>query len=36
MTHGRTRLNQKDPRRCNAVENHHPIICIPLMWKLLR
>ena len=35
MTHGRTVLCQKDPRKGNVVENYHPITCLPLMWKLL-
>ena len=35
MTHGRTVLCQKNPRKGNAVENYRPITCVPLMWKLL-
>ena len=35
MTHGRTVLCQKNPRKGNAAENYHPITCVPLMWKLL-
>ena len=35
MTHGRTVLCQKDPRKGNGVENCRPITCLPLMWKLL-
>ena len=35
MTHGRTVLCQKDPRKGNAVENYCPFTCLPLMWKLL-
>ena len=35
MTHGRNVLCQKDPRKCNAVENYRQITCIPLMWKFL-
>ena len=35
MTHGRTVLCQKSPRKGNAVENYRPITCVPLMWKLL-
>ena len=35
MTHGRTVLCQKDPRKGNAVESYRPITCLPLMWKLL-
>ena len=33
MTHGRTVLFQKDPRRGNVAENYRPITCLPLMWK---
>ena len=35
MTYGRTVLCQKDPVKGNSVENFRPIICLPLMWKLL-
>lgn len=35
LTHGRTVLCQKDPRKGNVVENYRPITCLPLMWKLL-
>ncbi|XP_063592533.1 uncharacterized protein LOC134769724 [Penaeus indicus] len=35
LTHGRTVLCQKDPRKGNAVENYRPITCLPLMWKLV-
>ena len=35
MTHGRTVLCQKDPKKGNAAENYRPIKCLPLMWKLL-
>ena len=31
----RTVLCQKDPVKGNSVENFRPIICLPLMWKLL-
>ena len=31
MTHGRTVLCQKDPRKSNTVENYRPITCLPLM-----
>ena len=34
MTHGRTVLCQKDPRKGNTVENYCPITYLPLMWKL--
>ena len=36
MTHGRTVLFQKDPRKGNAVENYCPITCLSLMWKFLK
>ncbi|XP_063587852.1 uncharacterized protein LOC134765239 [Penaeus indicus] len=35
LTHGRTVLCQKDPRKGNAVKNYRPITCLPLMWKLM-
>ena len=35
MTHSRTVLCQKDPRKGNTVDNYRPITCLPLMWKLL-
>ena len=35
MTHGRTVLCQKDPRKGNAVENYCPVTCLPLMRELL-
>ena len=35
LTHGRTVLCQKDPRKGNVVENYRPITCLPLMWKLM-
>ena len=35
MTHIRTVLCQKDPRKGNAVENYRPISCSTLMLKLL-
>ena len=35
MRHGGTVLCQKDPRKDNAVGNHRPVTCLPLMWKLL-
>ena len=35
MTHGRTALCQKDPRKGNTAYNYRPITCLPLMWKLL-
>ena len=35
MTHGRTVLCQKDPRKGNTADNYRPITCLPLVWKLL-
>ena len=35
MTHGRTVLCQKDPRKGNTADNYRPITCFLLMWKLL-
>ena len=35
MTHGRTVLCQKDPRKSNSVENYRPITCLPVMVKHL-
>ena len=35
MTHGRTVLSQKDPRKGNTADNYRPITCLLLMWKLL-
>ena len=35
MTHGRTVLCQKEPRKGNTADNYRPITCLPLMWKLL-
>ena len=35
MTHGRTVLCQKDPRKGITADNYRPITCLPLMWKLL-
>ena len=35
IKHGCTVLCQKNPRKGNAVENYHPITCLPLLWKLL-
>ena len=26
---------QKDPSKGNAVDNYRPILCLPLMWKLM-
>ena len=28
-------LCQTDPSKGNAVENYRPILCLPLMWKLM-
>ena len=35
MTHGRTVLSQKEPRKGNTADNYRPITCLSLMWKLL-
>ena len=35
MTTGNTILCQKDPGKGNAVDNYWPILCLPLMWKLV-
>ena len=35
MTHGCTVFCQKDPQKDNTTDNYRPIICLPLMWKLL-
>ena len=35
MTHGRTVLCQKDPRKGNTAHGYRPITCLPLIWKLL-
>ena len=32
---GRTSLLQKDKSKGNTARNYSPIICLPLMWKLL-
>ena len=35
LTKGRTALLQKDKSESNIASNYRPIICLPLMWKLL-
>jgi len=35
LTTGRTVLCQKDKQKGNEVGNFIPILCQPLMWKLL-
>ena len=35
MTLGKTVLCQKDPSKGNAVDNYRPVLCLPLMWKLM-
>ena len=35
MMYGRTVLCQRHPVKANSVEKFRPIICLPLMWKLL-
>ena len=35
LTRGRTLSLQKDKSKGNVASNYRPIICLPLMWKLL-
>ena len=35
MTTGKTILCQKDSGKGNAVDNYQPILCLPIMWKLM-
>ena len=35
LTRGSTSLLQKDKSKGNVASNYRPIICLPLMWKLL-
>ena len=35
MTKGKTTLIQKDPSKGSAPNNYRPIICLPMMWKIL-
>ena len=35
MTKGKTTLIQKDPSKGTAPNNYTPIICLPMMWKIL-
>ena len=35
MTKGQTTLIQKDPSKGTAPNNYRPIICLPMMWKIL-
>ena len=35
LTRGRTSLLQKDKSKGNVAGNYRPILCLPLMWKLL-
>ena len=35
MTHSRTVLCKKDPRKGNTGDNYQPTACFPLMWKFL-
>ena len=35
MATGKTIICQKYPGRGNAVDNYWPILCLPLMWKLI-
>ena len=35
MTKGKTTLIQKDPSKGSTLNNNRPIICQPMMWKIL-
>ena len=35
ITLGKMVICQKDPSKGNAVDNYRPILCLPLMWKLM-
>ena len=35
MTKGKTTLIQKDPLKKPPPNNYRPIICLPMMWKIL-
>ena len=35
MTKGKTILIQKDPSKGTAPNNYRPLICLPIMWKIL-
>ena len=35
LTRGRTSLLQKNKSKGNVASNYRPLICLPLMWKLL-
>ena len=35
LSRGRTSLLQKDKNKDNVASNYKPVICLPLMWKLL-
>ena len=35
MTKGRTILTQKDKEKDKAASKYRPIVCLPLVWKLL-
>ena len=35
MTKGKTTLIQKDPNKGTSPNNYKPIICLPIMWKIL-
>ena len=35
VTKRKTTLIQKDPSNGNAPNNYRPIICLPMMWKIL-
>ena len=35
MALGKTVYCQKDPSKGNFVDDYRPILCLPLMWKLM-
>ena len=35
MTKGKTTLIQKDPSKRTATNNYRPLICLPMIWKIL-
>ena len=36
MTKGRTKLNQKAPRKGTSANNYKPITYLPMSWKILK
>ena len=35
MTKGKSTLIEKDPSKGTAPNNYRPIVCLPIMWKIL-